>query len=256
MPAKFNVAPEVRAVLEKATITADKVVLPTGQLARPLYVAVNKVLEGAGGKWNRKAGAHLFPSDPRELLGLAVETGVATDKKTELQAFYTPSTIAERVARAAMLDHGMSVLEPSAGHGGLAHAAIEVAKVRVTCVEIDPVAVKILQGHGFDVHEADFLKLTPGHLGEEFDRIMMNPPFTKGQDIDHVMHALDFLKPAGRLVAIVSGNTLDGTTKKHAAFKAKMKEFSISAEALPEGAFRESGTNVKTAIVAIKRRTW
>ena len=35
-----------------------------------------------------------------------------------------------------------------------------------------------------------------------FDRIVMNPPFTNGDDIKHIMHALKMLKPGGRLAAI------------------------------------------------------
>jgi hypothetical protein len=33
----------------------------------------------------------------------------------------------------------------------------------------------------------------------EFDRVLMNPPFEKQQDIDHVRRAFDHLKPGGRL---------------------------------------------------------
>ena len=35
-----------------------------------------------------------------------------------------------------------------------------------------------------------------------YDTIVMNPPFEKFQDIDHVRHAFDLLKPGGRVVAI------------------------------------------------------
>ena len=51
-----------------------------------------------------------------------------------------------------------------------------------------------------DTRQADFLECN-GDLGT-FDRIVMNPPFTNGDDIKHIMHALKMLKPGGRLVAI------------------------------------------------------
>ena len=35
-----------------------------------------------------------------------------------------------------------------------------------------------------------------------FDRILMNPPFSKAQDIGHITRAADMLNPGGRLVAI------------------------------------------------------
>jgi hypothetical protein len=42
-----------------------------------------------------------------------------------------------------------------------------------------------------------------GELGK-FDRVVMNPPFDHGADIKHVEHARKFLKPGGRLVAVVA----------------------------------------------------
>ncbi|MBY0277906.1 hypothetical protein K2Z84_21440 [Candidatus Binatia bacterium] len=69
-----NITPDVEQVLRASTITDTLLVLPQ-QLDRKLYVAVDKVLKAAGGKWNRKLGGHAFERDPREILGLALETG-------------------------------------------------------------------------------------------------------------------------------------------------------------------------------------
>ena len=71
----------------------------------------------------------------------------------------------------------------------------------------------------------------------------MNPPFTKGQDIKHVNHALQFLKPGGKLVAIMAGND------KSKWFDSL--EWCYEIEDVPAGAFKESGTNVATIIVTI-----
>ncbi len=43
---------------------------------------------------------------------------------------------------------------------------------------------------------ADFLAVTPDTLGT-FDRILMNPPFERGADAEHVRHAFRFLTPGG-----------------------------------------------------------
>ena len=42
-----------------------------------------------------------------------------------------------------------------------------------------------------------------GHHGK-YDRILMNPPFEKLQDIDHVRHCFDQLKEGGVLVAVMA----------------------------------------------------
>src|SRR3546814_16691239 len=66
----------------------------------------------------------------------------------------------------------------------------------VTCVELQPgFAHELRVIHGFaDAIEGDFLALDPAHYAP-FDAVIMNPPFDRGRDCDHVRHALAFLKP-------------------------------------------------------------
>jgi len=126
MAPTFKITEQVRDVLVRSSIDATSVKLPPEHLDRALYVAVDKVLKAAGGKWDRKAGAHLFDRDPREALGLAIETGEATNLKQQFQAFYTPAPLAARMAELADVKPGMLVLEPSAGMGALAEAVNQV----------------------------------------------------------------------------------------------------------------------------------
>lgn len=60
----------VERVIDNADIEGNKLFLPD-TLDRKLYQAVNAALEDAGGRWNRKAKAHIFKGDPRPYLGLA-----------------------------------------------------------------------------------------------------------------------------------------------------------------------------------------
>ena len=55
-----------------------------------------------------------------------------------------------------------------------------------------------------NVWHEDFLSRLPHG---SYDRVVMNPPFDLERDIDHVMHAMEFLKPDGLLVAIMSAGT-------------------------------------------------
>ena len=59
---------KVQDVLDRCTIEGNNVFLPE-DLDRDVYTKVNKKLIGIGGKWNRKAKAHIFPTDPSELMG-------------------------------------------------------------------------------------------------------------------------------------------------------------------------------------------
>jgi hypothetical protein len=212
-PVTFKISDEVRDVLARSTVTATSVTLPPGQLDRKLYEAVNKALVGAGGKWDRKAGAHVFVRDPREVLGLAVETGKAVNVKTTLQAFYTPESLAERVVRAVGIAEDERVvqaragrafgrplaLEPSVGDGALAVALIKAAggHVFLTSCDIDPVATaaakprivaayreakqsaELAASVATQVHTHDFLK-TSLKDSVAFDYVVMNPPFKGG----------------------------------------------------------------------------
>lgn len=246
---KTSLSPEVRAVLLGSVITATTVALPN-QLARDLYEQVNKALVAAGGKWNRSAKAHVFSRDPREVLGLAVETGSIIDAAKMLQQFFTPPDLAARVVRAAGVRSGDYVLEPSAGEGALADAARTLG-AQVYCIEIDPVLAAVVRAKGYTTRTEDFLKVKPGAAYGPFDRIVMNPPFSKGQDMTHVTHALSFLRPGGTLAAIMSAGMDFGTSKKHLAFHTLLASHTSQIEKLAEKSFDESGTAVNTVLVTI-----
>ncbi len=250
MGATVAVTPEVREVLERATISVDRVALPPGQLDRGLYVAVNKVLEAAGGKWDKRAKAHLFARDPRPVLGLVVSDGTidkVVDEKKLYQAFYTPAAVAADLVRRAGIRPGMRVLEPSAGDGAIARA-IRDAGGDPECMEIRECEAEKLRAAGFSTLCADFMQHTANCRGW-VDACVMNPPFTKDQDIRHVLHALEFLKPGGKLVAIMSPGFTFGGSKIRTSFREMVDERGWRVEELPEGTFHESGTEVRTVIL-------
>src|SRR5690606_14451501 len=114
--------------------------------------------------------------------------------------FPAPNDTAAEVVELAEIQPGMAVLEPSAGNGMLADA-IKDAGGNVDVVEMAGQLREILQEKGHNLIGNDFLELP---TDEKYDRIVMNPPFSKNQDIDHVTHAYSMLKPGGRIVAIVS----------------------------------------------------
>lgn len=246
---KVHLSPEVRAVLERSTITSASVTLPPEQL--PNYKAVNAVLEAAGGKWNKKAKCHLFTSDPREALGLAMQSGQIIHKektrKKERQAFYTPDDLARTVTTFAnVAEH--YVLEPSAGHGSLAKDCLEMGALGVDCIEIDDEAAASLAKDGFSLLGRDFLTMTPDEPEQRYSRIVMNPPFTRKSDAKHVRHAFEhWLKLDGLLTAIVADDGRD-----RADLAAIHPSYCI-VERNPAGAFKESGTMIATLVIQLRK---
>ncbi|MFJ7280500.1 hypothetical protein [Kitasatospora sp. NPDC098663] len=83
-----------------------------------------------------------------------------------------------------------------------------------------------------------------------FDRVLMNPPFTRGADMAHVVHALRFLKPNGLLVSVMS-RTVTEQTDSTTAFRKLVEQRGGLVEALPARAFAQSGTTVDTVLVVI-----
>ena len=79
----------------------------------------------------------------------------------------------------------------------------------------------------------------------------MNPPFAGKADVHHVMHALGFLRPGGRLVAIMAASAGFREDKLTASLRATVDERGGTMTALPDDSFKESGTGVHTVLVTI-----
>ena len=214
------------------------------QLERPMYEAVMKVIANCGGRWKRGTG-HVFESDPRIKLGLALDTGVALDEKKKFQAFYTPIHLARMMVQMASVS-GHKVLEPSAGAGMLVEACLQAGATQVDCIEINYEMRQKLIGPKRAVHITDFLLVTGPK--EHYKRIVMNPPFTKKQDLKHIGHAFHMLAPGGRLVAISQANRTEKEFRDLVG-----NTVGIDLYPIDPGEFKESGTNIATQIVVIDK---
>lgn len=220
-------------------------------LDRKLYVEVNAALEAIGGAWNRKAKAHLFDEEPADALDQILTDGGFHDRKRDFEQFFTPPVLArEVVARIGVRGH--VVLEPSAGHGALVGAALAAGAESVVCVEKDPKCVAVLKPMSkLDVFERDFLTCKRNDFRGEFSRIVMNPPFSRQRDIDHVANALSLLARGGKLAAIMSAGVSFRTDRKTVGFRDLIARRGGKIEKLPDGSFDESGTSVRTVLVTV-----
>lgn len=180
--------------------------------------------------------------------------------------FPTNAKLAEKIVKLCRYQNGgkpMRILEPSAGSGNLAFAIAEPFKWHgrydepektlrhiVDAVEIQPTLAKILRANPMlnSVTTTDFLQMkpTPHKL---YDGILMNPPFDRERDIDHVTHAMKFLKPDGWLVSIMSAGVEFRETRKAGAFRKLISDKKGWIVDLPAGSFADVGTNVNTVLV-------
>lgn len=181
----------------------------------------------------------------RRIAGRA-ENGTAPVAVSSWQMFPTPAPVAERMMDAAGLRPGMKVLEPSAGTGNLVRAAMArgIAPGDFTACEVSPdVAREFARDFpGVPLLVGDFLEQSLEALGGPFDRVIMNPPFHRGEDARHLMRARVMLAAGGVLV----GLCYDGR-----AFREVIAPACSWFERLEPGSFRASGTRADVVMVCL-----
>lgn len=245
MPRTVTLDDTIADVLRRATINGDVLTLPPGNLDRKTYVAVNQAIEALGGKWNRRVGGHVFTEPVGDRIADLLDAGQVTANATSF--FPTPPELADRLVRLAEVEPHHEVLEPSAGHGAIADALSAVVPPRQLClVEILPANCRVLRAKGYEPVEDDFLtaRLLP------VDRVVMNPPFERKQDIEHVERALTHIKPGGRLVSVMASGIRHNSDRKTAAFRSMVEQRGWIEDNEP-GSFKAAGTNVNTVTVVI-----
>ncbi len=246
---------DVADVLRRSTAAGSTLTLPGGRFDHKLYERVDKAIKLMGGKWNRKQRMHLFPeANAGQLLAAALDDGSVLDRKQTFQFFETPLDVVWRLVELARIQPGMTVLEPSAGRGAIAREIKEHVSCALACVELDPAHTADLKPLCDLLHTGtDFLQFELGPGAAGYDRIVMNPPFSGGQDAEHVAHAFDLLGPGGRLVAIVGDGAMTHASSKCQRLRDLFDVFGVTEEQLPAGTFAESGTNAKTRIIVLQR---
>ena len=201
----------------------------------------------------------------------ALETkpvGERTDEQKELEKaerdligvqipgfFPTPEPVINTLLDKAEIEADHRVLEPSAGKGDIAEKLREIVGADNLAInELSLTLRDILRKKGFEGVEGDFFDRK---VEEKYDRIVMNPPFEKGADIDHVSRAFDMLKPGGRLVSIMGEGVFSRQGKKEKAFREFLELHDAEIEKLPEGAFKSSfrSTGVATRVVTIDKES-
>ncbi len=174
------------------------------------------------------------------------------DRPVDYGYFPTPIDLVDKMIIAAELTPDMIILEPSAGQGAIAERVARIVGYNnVHCFELLPDNCEALMKYGFMKTECcDFLAVEPKPL---YDRVIMNPPLSKQQDIDHVLHALKCLKPSGRLVGIMSSGITFRQNRKTTNFLSLINGRS-KVIPNPLETFKLSGTLVNTITVIIEAK--
>jgi protein-L-isoaspartate O-methyltransferase len=177
-------------------------------------------------------------------------------KESDSDCVPTPPSLAQAMIQQAEIKSNMKVLEPSAGTGNIATELRKINGIQLEVGEFNPELQNLLRSQGFNVVSSDFLALT----NKQYDRILMNPPFSRSQAAIHVQHAYDLLKPGGKLVAVIPSYWFSGRTAKNRTFVEWLKAISkadgtVAKQSNHREAFvnEESTTAVETHMLTITK---
>lgn len=247
---QFQTDGEVIEILKISKIEGKTLFLPEITLERYQYEAVNKVLVALGAKWNKKAKGHIFDYDIRKELENVIRTGIVTDWKKSTDFFYTPDIVVCEML--GQLNYPcaekIKILEPSAGQGHILDLAKEnFYNAEFIVIEKNPHHCERLKEKGYSPIQADFMDIEP----IEVDAVLMNPPFS--YEIEHIMHAYEFLGENGQLITIASAGILDKGTIKGKKFRQWFDDVGGYDYRLPDNSFKESGTGVCTKMLVLNK---
>jgi phospholipid N-methyltransferase len=231
-----TISPELRDLTSRGAVAGALFTMPGDSAIRLLFNSVSRDEQKSEKilRWTKEASLMSIPG-----------------------FFPTPPPVAEQLVTLACIEPGHRILEPSAGSGNLIDAVLQSSgNVQLSYCEMNCFLLDLLRekydGKDF-VHFAgrDFMELDPAHSGQQFDRIVMNPPFERGQDIDHIFHAYRMLAPKGILTAIVSAGVFHRKDKKTLGFRKLLEQAQAFVQQLPGDAFKSSGTMTQCTIVRL-----
>lgn len=184
---------------------------------------------------------------------VAVAERALVGRKVGVDFFPTPKPLAERMAEMAGVSEQSTVLEPSAGNGNLADAA-KKAGANVDTIEISQDLRDVLKAKQHKIVANNFDDF---QSEQQYDAVIMNPPFSNRKDAAHIQKAFDFVKPGGKLVAIAGEGVFFGSDKKAVAFREWLDQHNATVEKLPEKTFMDksvlSQTGVNARLVVVEK---
>lgn len=137
------------------------------------------------------------------------------------ELYPTPEDVARKMTRLVDFKKVKSILEPSAGYGNLAAAAVKAYDEShyrgfsekehdpflsdvLDLVEIDEKCRAFLKSKKANVVADDFLKL---QTFKRYDLIIMNPPFSDG--VKHILKAIEMQRYGGQIVCLLNSETIN-----------------------------------------------
>lgn len=254
-------------ILKQCKVENEVIYLPEIQLSRELYVKVKKALSSINYNWvgGKTQGFVNKKGNGIDLFNKVINEENLNIKK-DYQFFETPENIVNKLIELAEINENVkTILEPSAGRGSIVKGIFNNIEhyVNIDMCELmdenwdylNEFVSKELKNGNILINlllEKDFLNF-PVRIQNEYDRVIANPPFSKNQDITHVIKMYEHLNKKGILVSVMSKHFLNSEDPKSKLFKEFLSDKNVEIINLSAGEFKESGTNIETIIIKIKK---
>lgn len=244
----FSVA-EAADLLE---IIDGKIVLPEKWCSPKLYKKLNEFLKTFDCERTKIKKRVAYTCDgeftPEQIIHICKQlNNVSLSDKFD---FYpTPQVLVDVVQELADVKETDTVLEPSAGTGSLVKG---LPVKQIDCIELNETLATILKEKGYDVQNCAFEDAEI----KQYDKIIMNPPFSKRLDAKHIKLAFDkFLKDGGTLVAIHSSRITQATDKASKQFQELFSNYGTYQKEFNDNEFKNSGkgTTISTTITRLQK---
>lgn len=215
------------------------------------YDKMKPVIESMGGHWRERVKGFVFSKE-------SMKRNNYSEWQESIQFFPTPIEVAKRMAELiGILEYTGTVrlLEPSAGQGGLLKCLPREILDNADTIEPSKENADVLRSMGLNPFEITFEEYYEDRKAKEkeFTHILMNPPFSLGRDVNHVMMAYDLLKNGGLMAAVISENTLYYEKNANKDFVKWLEEKQAVIEPIPYGSFIDSGTSIDTVLLVIRK---
>ncbi|NVL48675.1 hypothetical protein F2S72_01535 [Pseudomonas syringae pv. actinidiae] len=202
---EMPIPPQVRSYLRECSqqqqsdglwFLSTRVTSHAAKLSGRIRAMIDEALAQIGGV--REGDGHLFDYAPQDVISEIVISGKVPDKVSH-QFYATPTELAKEFVEWVGVDQHALCYETSAGTGSIA----KQMPLQTFCVEVDRLRAMALDRMGFEVKQADFLRLSPKDLHGVADFLLMNPPYRGRAWQDHLEHAVQFVREGGTIGAIL-----------------------------------------------------
>jgi hypothetical protein len=253
---KLTIDEDIRDILSRVQIDGAKVRV-IDQLDPKTWKRCRRVLEALGGKYKTVSKAIVFHADAEPIIAEAIGTGTAVKRQTVLQAFFTKPELASVMHELAEVGPTDILLEPSAGKGALIRPILDgkvpLPKMTVM-IDIDDHHHEVLSALSDPLSSFPMIALHGDFLSMSVQFqptvVMMNPPFSNGQDILHIQKAYGMLAEHGRMVAI-AGESAFSDRPATEPFRRWLHDAGAEVYSVPPDSF--TGTKATARMIYVEK---